>query len=59
LEHEVEAEATKLTEDDTVLPFPGLLTVTPANADSDTSMNMKITIHRGACFFIRAFLLND
>lgn len=47
--------ATKLTDDPTVLPFPGLVTVTPANAEVPAKNKMIRRKIRG-CFFIRTYL---
>jgi hypothetical protein len=47
--------AAKVTDDPTVLPFPGLVTVTPANAEVPAKTKMirkKIRV----CFFIRTYL---
>jgi hypothetical protein len=58
LEQEVDAEALKLTLPLTVLPFAGLLTVTPAIADAtEKRTNMAAAI--GTCFFILTFLRLD
>jgi hypothetical protein len=58
LEQEVVAEATIFTDDPTVLPFPGLLIVTPAKAETDARLKMHRQMHSGACFLVtNVFLL--
>ena len=57
-EHEVEAEALKLTLPLTVLPLLGLLTVTPAIADA-TEKKTKTAVDARTCFFIWALLRLD
>jgi hypothetical protein len=54
----VEAEALKFTLVLTVLPFAGLLTVTPANEDA-TEKKTKMAVDAKTCFFIWAFLRLD
>jgi hypothetical protein len=49
---EVLAVATNLTEEPTVLPFPGLDTETLANAGIVAKTHKTIKIHIMACLFI-------
>lgn len=49
LEQELLAEAVKFTLVPTVLPFDGLLIVTPAKAEAVANTRM---VKSGACFFI-------
>ena len=53
---EVLLEATKLTEELTVLPLPGLAMFTPAKAGSAAKLQTTKQITRMASFFIRALL---
>jgi hypothetical protein len=48
--------ATKLTDEPTVLPLLGLVTVTPAKAVASPKINVRIEIEIRACFFILAVL---
>jgi hypothetical protein len=53
LEQEDEvAEATTLTDDPTALPFPGLLIVTPAKAETESKPQAQRQTHREAYFLI-------